>query len=64
MAQKLRFGCLSSEDQLGFASPNSQGGLQPSITPFLGDAMPFSGLLREPAHMWCTDIHRGKMPCP
>lgn len=45
-----------------FDSQNSQGGLQSSVTLFLGVLMPLSGLLRAPAYMWYTDIHVGKTP--
>lgn len=46
----------------GVDSQNPQGGLQSSVTLFLGVLMPLSGLLRAPAYMWYTDIHVGKTP--
>lgn len=46
----------------GVDSQNPQGGLQSSVTLFLGVLMPLSGLLRAPAYIWCTDIHVGKTP--
>lgn len=44
-----------------FSSQLAQGSPQLSLTPVPEDAMTSSGLC-DPAFMWCTDIHAGKIP--
>jgi hypothetical protein len=61
MAQNLR-ALVNSFRQTWFSSQNSDGILQPLVTPVLGGLIATFDHSESQAHIWYTDIHVNKTP--